>query len=301
MDGIICVYKPKDYTSFDVVAIIRKLCKTNKIGHGGTLDPMAEGVLPIFAGNATRAVDFQPSNDKEYLAGFRFGITTDTQDITGKVLSTNDTYVSRNKMVLVERYTGEKEQIPPMYSAVRVDGIRLYDLARKGEVVERKPKKVTIHSLKIEQYLENEGLMRVSCSKGTYIRTLIHDIGQDFGVGAVMTSLVRTKSGIFTLADCHRLEDLQNAEMEKGLGYLRGLFMPLDKFYSCYPKALLDEVQTRLFQNGAKLLADRIRFQKIYSGLYTVYGYNRVLLALAKIAEDHTLEVIQRFQPPENV
>jgi len=299
MDGIICVYKPKDFTSFDVVAVMRKVCQTKKIGHGGTLDPMAEGVLPLFVGNATRAADFQNKDDKEYLAGFRFGLTTDTQDITGNVTSESDVYISRNKMALLERHTGEFEQIPPMYSAVQVDGKRLYELARKGEEIERKPRKIKIHSLKVESYGENEGVMRVHCSKGTYIRTLIHDIGQELGAGAVMTSLVRTKSGVFTLENCHKLDDLKKAASEKGYEYIRGLLTPLTDFFSNYPRAMLDDVQTTLFLNGAKLIADRIKFDKIYSGRYTVYSHENALLALAEIAPDHTLRVVQRFRQPD--
>ncbi|MDR2531759.1 MAG: tRNA pseudouridine(55) synthase TruB [Oscillospiraceae bacterium] len=301
MDGIICIYKPSGYTSFDVVAVIRKLFKTRKVGHGGTLDPMAEGVLPIFLGNATRAVDFQPGDDKEYLAGFRFGFTTDTQDITGQVTSVSDEYVSRNKMIFVERKIGEIEQIPPMYSAVQVNGKRLYELARKGEEVERKPKKVTIHSLKVEHYADNEGLMRVSCSKGTYIRTLIHDIGQELGTGAVMTSLIRTKSGVFTLDDCRQLDDIRRMATREGTEGLRGLLMPTDKLFADYPKAVLDEMQTGLFCNGVKLAAARIRFDRIHKGLYAVYGNDKALLALAQIGEDCSLKVVQRFNTPEAV
>jgi tRNA pseudouridine55 synthase len=298
MDGIICIYKPRDYTSFDVVAVIRKLFKTRKIGHGGTLDPMAEGVLPIFIGNATRAVDFQPENDKEYVAGFRFGITTDTQDITGKVIATSDEYVSRNKMIFVERYLGEIEQIPPMFSAVKVGGKKLYDLARKGEEVERAPKKITIHSLKVEQYNHNEGVMRIHCSKGTYVRTLIHDIGQALETGGVMTSLLRTKSGIFTLDDCYNLDDIRSYALAEGTEGLQKLLKPLNILFENYPKARLDRIQTKLFGNGVKLAADRIRFEKIYSGIYSVLAHGGQILALAKIAPDHSLEIVQRFPPP---
>ncbi|MCL2020225.1 MAG: tRNA pseudouridine(55) synthase TruB [Oscillospiraceae bacterium] len=295
MDGIICIYKPRDYTSFDVVAIIRKLFKTAKVGHGGTLDPLAEGVLPIFLGNATRAVDFQPVNDKEYVAGFRFGLTTDTQDITGQVTSCSGEYVSRNKMIFVERRTGEIQQVPPMYSAVKVDGKRLYELARNGVEVERKPRTVTIHSIKVEQYADNEGIMRVHCSKGTYIRTLIHDIGQDFGAGAIMTSLVRTKSGVFTLDDCFYIDELRKRVNDDGTESLRRLLRPMDELFASYPRANLDDTQTALFKNGAKLAADRIRLERIYSGTYTVYGFDKTLLALAQISEDHSLKIVQRF------
>jgi tRNA pseudouridine55 synthase len=304
MDGIICIYKPQNFTSFDVVAIIRKLFKTRKVGHGGTLDPMAEGVLPIFLGSATRAVDFQIDNDKEYIAGFRFGVTTNTQDITGEILSVSDEYISRNKMIFIERKVGEIEQIPPMFSAVQVDGKRLYELARKGEEVERKPRKATIHSIKVEHYADNEGVMRVNCSKGTYIRTLIHDIGQEFGAGGVMTSLVRTKSGVFTTGDCHKIEDLRQLAAKDGTEALRGLLMSADKLFESYPRALLDEVQTGLFLNGVKLDAARIRFERIYNGTYRLYGSDRQkkeMLALVQISEDHSLNVIQRFSAPEVV
>lgn len=294
-NGIICVYKQKDFTSFDVVAIMRKIFKTKKIGHGGTLDPMAEGVLPIFLGNATRAVDFQPDDGKEYLAGFRFGLTTDTQDITGRVLTTDSTYVSRNKMIFVERYKGEMEQIPPMYSAVKVDGEKLCNLARRGIEVERKPKKITVHSIKVEHYEDNEGVMRVSCSKGTYIRTLIHDIGQDIGTGAVMTSLIRTRAGKFTIDDCYYLDDLRKIAVEEP-EKLRKLLMGLERFYADYPMARLDSNQTRLFLNGVKLAADRVRLDRIFDGVYAVLSDERIILGLAKIAQDHSLEIIQRFR-----
>jgi tRNA pseudouridine55 synthase len=291
MNGIICVYKPQNHTSFDVVAILRKLFKTRKIGHGGTLDPMAEGVLPIFLGAATRAVDFQIDNDKEYLAGFKFGITTNTQDITGEITSESSRIISREE-INIERYAGEIEQLPPMYSAVQVDGKRLYELARKGIEVERKPRKVRIHSIKIEHYADNEGIMRVSCSKGTYIRTLIHDIGQELGAGAVMTSLVRTKSGVFTLSDCHKLEDLRALSAQK----LQDLLKPMDVLFASYPAAELDETQTKLFKNGVVLDAARIRFERLYDGVYRLYSFEKKLLALAQISEENSLKIIQRFK-----
>jgi len=292
MDGIICVYKPQNFTSFDVVAVMRKLFKTRKVGHGGTLDPMAEGVLPIFLGAATRAVDFQTDNNKEYLAGFKFGTTTNTQDITGEITSVSDKIISRDELILTRRYVGEIEQIPPMFSAVQVGGKRLYELARKGIEVERKPRKATIHSIKIEDYADNVGIMRVSCSKGTYIRTLIHDIGQEFGAGAVMTSLTRTKSGVFTLDDCHKLEDLREAPAEK----LRSFLKSTDELFMNYPSAKLDETQTNLFKNGAELDAVRIHTERLYDGVYRLYSYEKKLLALARISDENSLKIIQRFK-----
>ena len=292
MNGIICIYKEKGMTSFDVVAKVRRIYKTKKVGHGGTLDPMAEGVLPVFVGDATKAVDFCPDDTKQYVAGFQFGITTDTQDITGKVLSTCDAYVSRNKMPMIERvFTGEQLQTPPMYSAVKVNGQRLYDLARKGEVVSRQPRKINIYELKVQKYEYNSGEMSVTCSKGTYIRTLIHDIGQKLETGAVMTSLIRVRSGVFTLDDCCRLRELE----EKSAEELESLLLPLEKLYGQLPKARLDEKQTKLFRNGASLDADRIRFDIIYDKGYYIEGSDGVFLGLGKIGSNHELEVLRRF------
>lgn len=296
MNGIICVYKEKGYTSFDVVAIMRRICGTKKIGHGGTLDPMAEGVLPIFVGNATKAVDFCPDSTKEYKAGFRFGITTDTQDITGKVLTQNDEYVSRNKMYIIEsKFTGNIMQTPPMYSAVQVGGKRLYDLAREGIEVEREARPITIYKLNIDSYDNNQGIMTVRCSKGTYIRTLIHDIGQELGVGAVMTGLQRTKSGVFTLKDCHTLDELK-ALAEKGSENIEKLLMPISKLYEETPKAFLDEIQTRMFKNGITLDANRVKFERIYGGEYGIVSNDGKLLALGHISPEHDLAVNQRFK-----
>ncbi|MCL1823754.1 MAG: tRNA pseudouridine(55) synthase TruB [Oscillospiraceae bacterium] len=292
MNGIICIDKPQNYTSFDIVAIMRKIFKTKKIGHGGTLDPMATGVLPLFIGNATRAVDFQPSNDKEYLAGFKFGLTSDTQDITGKILTENNTRIPPEKLSVIKKYTGEIEQIPPMFSAVQIGGKRLYELAREGKEIERKPRKITIRDLKIEEYKNNSGVMRVFCSKGTYIRTLIHDIGQELGAGAVMTSLIRTRTGNFTLEDCYKIDDLQTENFTS----LQKLLTPLEKFFSCYPKCLLDKEQTRLVTNGVKLDAGRVNFEKHDSELYTVYTDDMVLIGLANLNKENTLEFTQKFQ-----
>lgn len=292
MNGIISIYKERGITSFDVVAEVRRIFGTRKAGHGGTLDPMAEGVLPVFIGDATKAADYCPDNTKQYLAGFQFGITTDTQDITGKILATSDQYVSRNKMPMIERlFTGEQMQIPPMYSAVKIDGQKLYDLARQGQTVERKPRPITIHELKIQRYEDNRGEMLVTCSKGTYIRTLINDIGDKLGVGGVMTSLVRTKSGMFTLENSYKLSELEGMSEKE----LEAVLMPLEKLYEQLPKANLDEQQTKLFRNGATLDADRIRFDLIYDMGYYIEGSDGVFLGIGIIDSNHSLKVIRRF------
>lgn len=292
MNGIISIYKERGITSFDAVAEVRRIFATRKAGHGGTLDPMAEGVLPVFLGDTTKAADYCPDNTKQYLAGFRFGISTDTQDITGKVLASSNEYVSRNKMPMIERlFTGELMQVPPMYSAVKIGGQKLYDLARRGETVERKPRPITVYELKIRRYENNSGEMLVTCSKGTYVRTLISDIGDKLGVGGVMTSLVRTKSGMFTLENSYRLSELEERSPEE----LEALLMPLEKLYEQLPKANLDEQQTKLFRNGATLDADRIRFDLIYDMGYYIEGSDGVFLGIGMIDSNHSLKVIRRF------
>ncbi|MCL2071114.1 MAG: tRNA pseudouridine(55) synthase TruB [Oscillospiraceae bacterium] len=299
VDGIICVYKPSGFTSFDVIAIMRRLLNTKKIGHTGTLDPLAEGVLPIFAGAATKAVDYCPDTDKEYRAAFKIGLTTDTQDISGEVLTQVpvDTrcYVPQTRIErAIQKYIGEIEQIPPMYSAVKVNGRRLYDIARKGGEVEREARTISVHSIEIEHYGNLEGVLKINCSKGTYIRTLIHDIGQDLGFGAVMTGLQRTKSNGFTLDDCHTLEILREAYAENPDSVAKFL-KPLGSLFD-YPKAYLDAVQTRLFKNGIVLNADLVRYDKVYDGTYSLYDNENRIIALAKIEKDHSISIHQRFK-----
>lgn len=296
MNGIICIYKEKGYTSFDVVAIMRKLCGTKKIGHGGTLDPMAEGVLPIFVGNATKAVDFCPDTSKEYRAEMRFGVTTDTQDVTGKVISTSNVQVGRNmQYILEQRFKGDQLQTPPMYSAVQVNGMRLYDLARQGVEVERKPRPITVYSIKFEEFVDNRATVVISCSKGTYIRTLIHDMGVEAGAGAIMTALTRTRSGNFGLRDCYKLSEIKEAYASGGSAAVEKLLMPMEFLYRGLPRALLDEEQTRLFLNGVTLDARRVAFEKEYDGAYRIVSEDDKLLAIGEITETSDLKAIQRF------
>lgn len=295
MNGVICIYKEKGYTSFDIVAIMRRFCGTKKIGHGGTLDPMAEGVLPIFVGNATKAVDYCPDNTKEYRAELRFGVTTDTQDFTGKVLATCDTPVSANaQYALKSKFTGELMQTPPMFSAVQVDGQRLYELARKGIEVEREPRAIKIYSLEFDSFENNTATMTVSCSKGTYIRTLIHDMGVELGTGAIMTSLVRTRSGNFTLRDCYKLSEVREASEKGGKDAVEKLLMPLDIIFNALPAARLNEVQTRMFLNGVVLDINRVSLDRA-EGPYRVLSAGGKVVGIAIRGENSDLAVIQRF------
>lgn len=256
MTGIICVNKPQEFTSFDVVASMRRCFGTKKIGHGGTLDPMATGVLPIFVGGATKAVDLVPDSGKSYRAGFRLGFVSDTQDIWGKLRSRCENGISEAEMQFaLEDFRGEIMQIPPMYSALKVNGQKLCDLARRGIEVERKPRPATLSRLELLSFDGTDGVLDIDCSGGTYVRTLINDIGESLGTGAVMTSLCRTKSCGFTLADCHELDEIRSADKEQ----LEKWLLPVENVFAGLPEIPLDEVQQRMYLNGVRLDADRLK------------------------------------------
>lgn len=274
MNGILCVNKPADFTSFDVVAKLRGILRIKRLGHGGTLDPMATGVLPIFVGTATKACDIMPNTLKSYRAGFRLGQTSDTQDITGKILSESGRAVSAAELeAVIPRFIGRIMQLPPMYSAVQVNGRRLYDLARQGIEVERTPREIQVDDLVLESYdkASREGVLSITCSKGTYIRTIISDIGDALGCGGIMTSLVRTSSGGFTLGDCFTFEDIQLARDEDRL---EELILPIERVFADLPRLRLNEAQTKMYRNGVKLDLARVRSIRDDNDTYAVYGFD---------------------------
>ena len=271
-NGIVIIDKPAGWTSMDVCAKLRGILQERRIGHGGTLDPMATGVLPVFVGNATKAVEFADKSDKEYIAGLRLGLTTNTQDTTGEALETRPVNIDREELeAALSRFTGPIEQIPPMYSAVKIGGKKLYELARKGQEVERRPRPVTIHALEVlEQAGEAEYLLRVRCSKGTYVRTLCHDVGQALGCGGCMSSLRRTMAAGFTLADAVTLEQVR----ERGAALLR----PVDGLFAAYPAYhIRNPGQERLCRNGNPLPAPGLT-----PGQYRVYGREGEFLCLSR-------------------
>lgn len=281
MNGILCVNKPEGFTSFDVVAKLRGILQMKRLGHGGTLDPMATGVLPVFVGTATKACDIMPDSSKSYRAGFALGKTTDTQDITGKLLSQSEMAVTEEAVSgVIPEFTGKISQLPPMYSAVQVNGKRLYDLARQGIEVERAPREIFVDKLILESYdaEKRQGSLFISCSKGTYIRTIINDIGEKLGCGGIMTSLVRLSSGGFTLDDCYTFEEIQQARDEDRLS---GLILPVERVFTKLPKLRLGEAQTRMYKNGVKLDLSRIHRLRDDADLYTVYGYNGEFIGTA--------------------
>lgn len=270
LSGILPVFKPEGFTSFDVIAKLRGILRTRRLGHAGTLDPMATGVLPVFAGLATKACDLLPDSDKSYIAGFRLGISTDTQDSTGTVLSQRPfSFVTPQGLeAALAPLRGEILQLPPMYSAVSVGGKRLYELARQGLEVERAPRPVTIRALTLSGYdaRTGEGELEISCSKGTYIRTLIHDLGEGLGCGGIMTSLVRTKAAGFTLEECVTLDTLQS----RG-GDFQSLLIPVERLFEALPAIRLCEAQARMYKNGVKLDLNRLDIPRD-SGRFRVFG-----------------------------
>lgn len=286
MTGIICVNKEKDITSFGVCAKMRGILKEKKVGHTGTLDPMATGVLPVMIGGATRFLDYLPESDKGYRAAFVLGKTTDTLDITGTVTAENEVNSTKADVKnALAKFRGRIMQTPPMYSAVSVNGKRLYDLARQGIEVEREKREVEIKRLELADCNENENeyTIDVLCTKGTYIRTLIDDIGKVLGCGAVMTSLVRTYAMGFTLDDCKTLDELhQLKDSEKGF---ESVLLPLEKALSVYDKAVVSPAQAVRFKNGGALDLVRVKKQLTADEIYRVYSPDGVFLGLGKAVE----------------
>lgn len=282
MNGFVVLDKSGGMTSFRASAVLRRIYNEKKTGHTGTLDPMATGVLPVALGKATRFIDFLPDSDKAYTARFRLGIVTDTLDITGTVLEEREVNAKREDIeALLPSFTGEIFQLPPMYSAISVGGVRLYELARKGLEIEREQRKITVYSLSLrETDAEGEYEIDVKCSKGTYIRTLIADIGEKLGCGAVMTALRRTLSNGFSIEDAVTEEELQ----ELGEKAVRGIDAP----FMCFPEVNVTEKQARRFSNGGELSADRLH-REIFPSLYRVYGPDGEFLGLGEVkTEDLT-------------
>lgn len=289
-NGILIIDKPQNWTSMDVCAKLRGIFHEKRVGHGGTLDPMATGVLPIFLGRATRAVEFASNADKEYIAGLKLGLTTNTQDITGQVLEERPTSVTREMLqAVLPRFQGAILQVPPMYSAIKRNGKKLYELARKGQEVERPPRPIHIHQLEVLDTTPPEGtdfLLRVACSKGTYVRTLCHDVGQVLGCGGTMSSLRRTKAAGFSLAEAVTLETVQSAAAQ---GEADSLVLPVDSCFSTLPALSLTDNQERRLRNGAPVMISGLT-----AGEYRAYGQSQTLLALCR-SDGATLHTIKSF------
>ncbi len=283
MNGIVIVDKPQGWTSQDVTARLRRVFGTRRIGHGGTLDPMATGVLPVFVGRATRGVEFFEHAEKTYETVLQLGITTDTEDITGTVLSEKQVSVTAAEFEhVLEQFRGEIMQVPPMYSALKINGQKLCDLARKGKEVERQPRPVTIHELTLLGMKADGIRLRVRCSKGTYIRTLCKDIGQAMGCGGCMAALRRVSAGAYTIDEAVPLETL--LETENPEQYLR----PVDSMFTAYPAVTLTPNQEKRCRNGNSFSVT------IAPGTYRAYSQTGEFLMLAKV-EDGMMSTIKSF------
>lgn len=282
--GIVIIDKPDGWTSQDVAAKLRGVFRERRIGHGGTLDPMATGVLPIFVGRATRAVEFFESAEKEYVAGLRLGVETNTQDTTGEVTAEHPVSVTRAQVEQVlQTFLGPQEQIPPMYSAVKIGGKKLYELARQGKTVERKPRSIEILELEL---LEGEGCdyrFRVRCSKGTYVRTLCHDIGQALGCGGCMSSLRRTKAGVYEEAQSVTMEQLLTMEDPASV------LLPVDSVFAHLPELRVTERQLKPIYNGAD-----VKIGDQAPGTYRVYGPDGTFLMVGTV-QNRMLKTVKSF------
>ena len=283
MNGIVIIDKPQGWTSQDVTARLRRVFNTRRIGHGGTLDPMATGVLPVFVGRATRGVEFFEHAEKTYEAILQLGLTTDTEDTSGTVLEEKEVNISEADFLgILPQFRGEIQQIPPMYSALKIDGQKLCDLARKGKTVERKPRPITIFELECLEFDRTTARLRVRCSKGTYIRTLCKDIGEALGCGGCMAALRRVTAGEYTIEESVPLETLLEAEDPEA--YLR----PVDTMFRNYPQIRLSPKQEQRCRNGNAFTLNG------EEGTYRVYSQTGEFLALSKV-EDGIMSTIKSF------
>ena len=283
MNGIVIIDKPQDWTSQDVTARLRRVFNTRRIGHGGTLDPMATGVLPVFVGRATRGVEFFEHAEKTYETVLRLGLTTTTEDVWGETLEERTVAYTEEKLQQVlQSFRGEIMQVPPMYSALKVNGQKLCDLARKGREVERQPRPITIHELTLLEVGENTLRLRVRCSKGTYIRTLCKDIGEALGCGGCMQELRRVTAGEYTIEEAVPLQELLDAEQPEE--YLRHV----DTMFRNYPAVTLTPNQEKRCRNGNAFTVN------LEAGTYRAYSQSGEFLMLAKV-EDGIMSTIKSF------
>ena len=297
MIGIINLHKPQGKTSHDMVYFIRKTLKIKQVGHTGTLDPLASGVLPILVGKATRLSDFLMADNKEYIARVKLGITTDTQDITGTVIDTKNVSVSCDEIKKVlASFIGEQNQLPPMYSALKVGGEKLYNLARKGITVERTPRKINIFYIELLScdMENNEFEIKVGCSKGTYIRTLCEDIGAALGCGATMSALIRTKSGDFSLENAFSQEQITSAV---DTGNLDSIVTKIDDVLSAYKKAFALGENEMKVKNGIRLRPAQLGIKGAELGdIFRIYDEKENLICLSEVITENNTYVLKHLK-----
>lgn len=279
MNGVINIYKNTGMTSFDVVAMVRRVAKMKKVGHTGTLDPAASGVLPVCLGKATKIIDYIMENKKVYRVNLKLGMVTDTYDLEGEVLREEDaSHITKDEILnCINSFVGTIDQVPPMYSALKQNGVRLYELARQGIEVHREARKITIYSIENIKIESNDNIqMDVCCSKGTYIRSLCYDIGEKLNVGATMTALERIQNGTFTKEEAINIEDLTEELLEKHI-------ISIEKALDSFEKIIVNEKFSKLLRNGVKVFDNRIYSEEVeFNKLYRVYEDNGVFLGLGK-------------------
>ena len=285
-NGIILIDKPQDWTSHDVVAKLRGILHERRIGHSGTLDPLATGLLVVFVGRATRAVEFAEADSKEYIAGLRLGLSTDTQDISGNVIAECSDLPDEGAVRrAVNSFIGDIEQIPPMYSAIKIGGKKLYELARKGQSVERAPRKITVSSIEIIGREGGDYLLKIACSKGTYVRTLCNDIGASLGCGACMSNLRRISAGAFSVESAHSIDEVENTANE---GQLVDIMLPVDTLFSAWPELKVSESAAKRLKTGNIIKISAA------DGDYRVYSDSGEFLLVGKV-ENGKLKTIKSF------
>jgi tRNA pseudouridine55 synthase len=288
MKGIMIINKPFGWTSHDVVAKMRSILHEKRIGHGGTLDPIATGVLPLFIGRATRAAEFIESAEKEYIAGLRLGIETDTQDITGRILRRSAADVGKDTLLYVlERMKGVREQVPPMYSAGKVNGKKLYEYAREGREAQRAPRRIEIKELELISENDGDYILRIVCSKGTYIRTICHEIGLALGCGGTLASLVRIRAGAYTLETACSIEQVEAAAQA---GDVEELLLPVDSVFRELGSISVSGEREKRCRNGAKIVMAGTE-----PGRYRVYGEDGEFLLFGEVTADGVMRTIKSF------
>lgn len=287
MNGILLIDKAEGWTSSDVVIKLKGVLRERRVGHSGTLDPMATGLLAVFVGRATRAVEFAEAHDKRYTAGLRLGVTTDTQDVTGTVLRSCQANVAEDELkAVLTRFTGELEQIPPMYSAIKINGQKLYDIARRGGEVERRPRHITVSGISVVGRSGNDFVLDISCSKGTYIRTLCNDIGDALGCGGCMSSLRRTAAGDFSVSQAYTIDEVVAAA---AAGEAGKLLLPTDSMFAALPRCTAGAQDERRIKNG-----NEIKTPDLADGDYRVYSDSGEFLMLGR-AENGRMRTIKSF------
>ncbi len=294
MDGILCVDKPQEMTSFSCCALLRRLTGEKKVGHAGTLDPMATGVLPLMFGKATRAIPLLPTHNKRYRATLQFGKRSDTLDVWGNVTETGHAFPTPAAIeTALPAFRGEILQVPPMMSALKKDGVRLYDLARQGIEIERKARPITIHSLEIVAYDPKSGLLQLlcDCSAGTYIRTLCDDLGHVLGCGAVMTALRREEAAGYALSACLTPDECRKAAED---GSLSGKILPVDTAFTVYPAVTVTAAQAVRFRNGGELSVDRVSSLPQDAETVRIYDPEQTFLGLGR-ADEEAIRIVRLF------